>query len=610
MLGSEKLSAQATRPSISKDGNSNDSSDAQIETPKEKAYVNYYQMEDLNQKFEFKDTTLNNFEIYAPHRSMQNGALILGNLGSSAQAILYKERNSLFTDMGFHQYDIYSLEKQKFKFYELNRAHNDLYFSPLSGQQDFMVHAKFSRNLADNINLSIDFERIKQEGFYKNQETKLTRFGIGLSKKSDNHQLYALFIANNFNELHNGGATLDIDSAYVDPIFRTDRTAIATFTDDANSRHQYFSYSIDNFWKLKMSSVQLHQSTRLEQGYFRFSDDDTDSPEDSTLYKSYLTKDRGIRAVNRFSRWSNTLDFALKFRSLKLILGLDYRYLKFQNSLNTNNIHDLGLFADIKFVHNKLGDIHSRAEIGVGENIGNFLIAADLKLNLTKSILLYADFATNRYDASLNQKQFVVTEQMVFNNDFNKITEANIEAGLKFKKLNLNLSAKSGIIDNAIAYNNEALPYQSNASIEYIQFNIKHNFFWRFFGFENEFNYQSFSNNVYRLPTIYSRHNLFLQTRLFKRRLLSRLGIQYYNIQNDGSLAFMPVNGAFYPGSKDLDYNPITEVYAIFQVEKFRIFFRIDNFADMLKPKVYYQIVNHPQFDSNFRMGVRWILSD
>ena len=598
----------ANIPSSARSGNGGNETP---ETPKEKAFVNYYTLDDLNDVQPFSDTTLNGFEIFAPHRTFENGALNLGNLGSSAYEIRYRERDHIFTELGFNQYNIYRLELEDFPFYDLNRPHNDLYFSPQSGQENFMVKAKFSRNFADNVNFSLDYERIKQEGFYTNQGTKMTRFGFGISRKTDKHELYINFIANNMNESFNGGISENIDSLdATSPIYRDQRTSLDSYITDADGRHQYFSYSILNRWNKSRLPFALEHLMRLEHGYFRFSDEDTDSSNDSLIYKSYLSNDRGLRMLNKFVRFRNAIHTEFDLGILRLKAGLDYRYLKFDDSQNTNNIHDLSLTGDVLLDISNAIKLRGDVAIGVGENAGNLALNARADFDVGQHFGLYAGLNSIRYDAALREASLVVTDNYIYQNDFGKIESLVLNAGFRMKKLNLELKATTGLINNAIAYNQDALPYQLSEGLEYFQFTVKHQLRWLFLGLDNEIMYQSFSSNVYNLPDIYSRHNLFLQTRLFKKRLLTRLGVQLYNIRYQGALAFMPVNGVFYPTSEEMPYYPISEMYINCQVDKFRIFFRFENFSDMLQPEVHYQIRDYPQFDARFRMGVRWIFSD
>ena len=587
------------------------SSSQQPEIPKEKAYVNYYTISEKDINRPFIDTSLSGFETYLPHREWERSAFNLGNPGSSAYRIEYQTRGNVFTDIGFNQYDIYRLELEDFRFFDLNRAYNDLYFSPQSGQQNFIAKAKFSRNLDDGINLAIDFERIKQEGFYTSQDSKMTRFGFGLSKRSKHHELYLIMIANNFNEVHNGGISDDINSdEYSHPDFRNQRTSINTFLEDANGRHQYFSYSMENIWKPANGNFTINNLTRIEHGYYRYSHEFKNSVYDSSVYINHLTDDRGIRMLNRFNRYANDLDLRFKHKSLDLSAGLDYKLLQYDNSVDSESFHDLAITGSLNFRPKKLGELNARTEIGIAENAGNFLLEALLRINITNAIQFTAGFETSRYDPYVFQRELYLSDQLAYSNSFSKINEAQLRGVLEFEKLNLLLAIRSGIIDNAISYDDTALPIQNDGSVEYIQAEIRHRFFWKFIGLENEVLYQNFYDNIYRLPELYSRHNLFLQARLFKKRLLGRLGVQYYNILYDGSLSYMPVTGIFYPDSSEREYFPISDVYMNFKVDKFRIFFRYDNFFDLIQKKVHSQITNHPQFDAKFRMGVRWIFSD
>jgi len=584
----------------------------QIEVPKVKPVIKTFKLNKKKNKTILKDTSLNGFEIYAPQRQFEKGALTLGNLGSSAIQIAFQERNNIYTDIGYHQYDIYRIEQNTLPFYELNRPYNELYFSPQSGQQNFQVGAKFSRNLDDGMNIAIDYNRIKQEGFYSEQETKATSFGISLNRITEKHEFYFSFLANNFNELHNGGVTEDVDSLdRISSIYRNQRSSIGTHLDDASSRHQYFSYAADNFWKTKSQKLGLHHHIRLENGYYRYSDEDVDSEEDISIYRSYLSNDRGLRVVNKFRRLSNDIDFGFTHKGISLDIGASYRYLMLDNGLEKNHIHDASINASAGLSLRKIGELKADASLAIGENVGNFSLDAQLNLKLGALGNFVGTFHSARFDAFFIQENFVVTAERVIDNSFSKINELSVRGLLDLDKLNLELSAKIGLQDKPVFYNFRALPQQLDGSINYAQLVAKHTLFWKFIGLDNEILYQSFNDNIFQLPRLFSRHNLYLQNNFFKKKLKARLGIIYYNIDYNGSgLSFMPVNGAFYPSSEETGYYPESEVYITAQIKNFRLFFRYDNFSDLLLPEVNYQIQNYPQFDNQFRMGVRWIFFD
>ena len=580
----------------------------------EPAYVNYFFLDDLDKNYTFKDTSLNDFEIYAPHRTFENAALNIGNIGSSAQRVEYQHNTNIFTDIGYHQYDIYSLPLVDFKFYNLNRPYNDLYFSPGGGQQNFQVKAKFSRNFANNLNFVLDFERIKQDGIYTDQNTKDTAFGLGFWKSSDsgNHDLFIRFTANNFNESHNGGLDIDLnnDPTYSTAFYRNQRASIPTRISGGQARLQHFTYSLDNFFLIKNKTIKVHQHSSVEHGFYRYGDDNTSTSNDSIVYQSYRVSTEGLRLVNRFVRINNSVSLGLNLSNFDLDVGLTYKLLRFDDTNNTNTFNDLALTGKLKYDLRNIGTLTAHSALAIGENTGNFLIDAQLKFNFIKNFDITGFLSFSRYDPSLIQRSVVVNNIEVFNNNFGKINSVSVGGQIEAKKLGLNLKFLSGILDNPIAYGLNALPYQKDGSTEYIQLSIQSKLKFWIFGLENKLLYQSFTDNVFQLPEVFSIHNVYLQTRLFKKRLLGRVGLLYYNTYMDQSLSFMPLNGQFYPSENSLEYYPNSEFYATFQVDAFRIFLRYDNFTDMFRRRVYYNINNHPQFDSKFRMGVRWIISD
>lgn len=577
--------------------------------------VNYFYLSNLEEITPFSDTTLNDFEIYAKHRTFENAAINLGNYGSALQKIAYENTSDIYTDMGYHQYDLYKINADKLRFYKTNKAFNDLYFSPVGGQQNFEVKAKFTNNFQNDINLSIDLERIKQGGFYNNQDTKGTRFGIGLWKqgKEKKHNLFISFLANNFNEVHNGGVdTTGFDIDNVLPEIRGDRTTVPTLLNGNGgiTRHQHFTYSVDNFWSILSDKFKVHHRLLFENGFYRFGDDNVATENDSLVYLSYITDTRGIRAINKFSALNNVFDVGWKTTSFNITIGLKYRLLSFNNSIASQTFNDIGLNCHIDYKLGNLSRLIGYGELGVGENAGNLQIKGDLTITPIKGIELIGKINLLRNDPSLLSRNFYTTQNLVYQNDFVKTNTFEFEGLLNINKLGLSFGFKSGLLDNPIFVNDSAIPQQLNGNTSYIQLKANHQFFWKFIGIDNALLIQKFDNNIYNLPHLYSQHNAYLQSRIFKKRLLARLGILFYNTRRDNNVKFQPVNGLFYPTQDEVEYFPYSELYATFQVDNFRIFFRFDNFTDRFDSKVHYQVYNYPQFDSKFRMGIRWIIYD
>jgi len=328
------------------------------------------------------------------------------------------------------------------------------------------------------------------------------------------------------------------------------------------------------------------------------------------VYLSFLNDARGIRVFNSFTKVSNQIDVGLDIKNFDLTIGLKYKLLKFNNTLDTELRNDLGVFGKLKFDIKEISTLIGFAELGIGENAGNFQLKGNLLIKPLRSIHINAFANILRYDPSIIQNSLVSTEQFVFQNDFSKVNSVLLGGNINFKGLGVSLEANTGIIDNAIYNNAQSLPSQLNGSTEYFQAIVKQKLFWKFIGIENSAIYQTFTDNIYQLPKVYSQHNIYLQSRLFKNRLKAKVGVLFYNTQLDGFLKFQPANGGFYPSTDEIEEFPYAELYGVFQVDVFRIFFRYNNVIDAFRKEVHYHIVGHPQFDARFRMGVRWIISD
>lgn len=521
--------------------------------------LRYFTIADLESKFPRKDTLLNDFEKYASVRSFRKGALTLGNLGSSHLNIFYNPKENILTDPGFHQYDNYKLQLEDFKFYELGQAYNNLFFSPVGGQSRFQVEAEFARNFANNVHVTLDLSRISQEGFYREQNTKSTSFGLGIWKNNEakNHQLFLTLIGNNHNEQHNGG----IITPSLPPRFRSTENSFLT---DANTRHQHFTYSLDNFFQLKSGTYSAHHQIRVDQGYFRYGDDDTANIQDS-LYNNYLTDPKGVRYFLGFNRFMNTLDIGLNTKYIDLTLGLKYHYSRFRSDAGLSQIHDLFAFSKIKLELGSQLDLNGLLEIGAGENVGNLKLNGLLEYKPFKSFKFSSYLKILRYDPALVNEEVSISFVPVITNDFAKINEVFLGGNILWEKINLELEFNSGLIDKPVFYNQMAEPEQLDGTTEYYQAILNHKLHWKFIGIENAVLFQKFTDNVYHLPETYSVHNLYLEKRLFKKNLLARIGILYYNIHYDGGLGFLPITGSFYQTEKALLDYPYTELYTNFK---------------------------------------------
>ena len=164
------------------------------------------------------------------------------------------------------------------------------------------------------------------------------------------------------------------------------------------------------------------------------------------------------------------------------------------------------------------------------------------------------------------------------------------------------------LITNALFYDLAGSPTQLDEIFSATSLSLSNEFRVGKFGMENYLLFQIFSDNVYKLPTFHSKHNVHIQGYLFKRALFARLGAEVRLTPSYEGANFNPVIGSFYQSDQTLDFYPMTDLYFTGKIQKFRFFLRFENVVNIFGDNVQFQVVNYPQFDFKTRFGVSWLL--
>lgn len=241
--------------------------------PKDSLLIFYYSIDNPNQEFPYQDTLLDNYlHQFDPARSRTFDYGSLGYMGSALQPLIYTPRLRSGFDIGLHQYDLYKIEANDLRFYNLKTAYSDFYFTQGGAQDDIQLKAKFSRNFANNINLSIDYHRISQFGttdpiayFYQNQRARHTALAGGIAFHNNENTYRGFFtFANNIHEQEdNGGIESEEDFLNQESGFSS-TLSIPVWLDDAATRHgeweisytQYYIYNPQQRKELKKRKAE------------------------------------------------------------------------------------------------------------------------------------------------------------------------------------------------------------------------------------------------------------------------------------------------------------------------------------------------------------------
>lgn len=574
---------------------------------------------------DFVDTTLDNTLTYAePARSFREPRANLGTIASASHALMYSPTKTTRFHSGYREYEPYNVTIDQFKYYKTNRAISDLYFSSIANQENLSIKTDFTRNFNDGVQLSVNYSRFSNRGFYTTQRARTTNLGVGLWYQSptDKYNLFVTYASNVNTEEQNGGITTDT-------IFGTDfdnfRTSIPVFLTsrvddeaDANTRHQQRSIRASNFYKLASPdstnwNLQLQYDLEYSWNYWNYDDVTTNTTTDTALYQEYLVDPRGARTYIK----DNYLSQAAYIHGIgpngyQGKIGLQYDNHNVSQARRDSTINDLSLRFDASIPFVKSLQLFTNGSLGLGSNAGSFDLDGYVNLNVKDWATLRGGAGLFRRSIELVEDEFWVNDVKIFDNDFSKPFGSTLFGTLTIPKLKSKISLSQNLENNPIMWGADAQPYQFDGIFSSTRLSADIHLSLGGWHLENYIHYQLLSEDIIDLPSLVSTHRLYWDGNIFQNNMNLRVGIQTRVVPEYTAQRFMPVIGRFHEGISPLEYYPDTDFFLAFRVESMRIFFQLQNIADYFNGDtgIDYQVENYPQYDVKLRYGVRWILFD
>ena len=578
----------------------------------------YFTLQDVTDIREFGDTTLDQSLTYSdPARDPSKPMANLGTVASASHPLLYTPSQVTGFHSGFHEYEAYNFTIDGFKYFKTNRAISDLYFSSIANQENLSIKTDFTRNFDDGIQLSINYQRFSNIGFYSNQRARTTNFGTGIWYQSptDQYNLFFTFVSNVNTEEQNGGITTD---ALFGTEFAEFRTAIPTNLTDANTRYQQRGIRASNYFKLASPdstnwNLQIQYDLEYDWNYWNYDDVLTNSITDTTLYGEYLTDPRGARTYIT----DNNLSQAAYIHGIgpngyQGKIGLQYDRHKVKQANRDSTINDLSLKYDVSIPFVKSLQLYSKGSIGLGANAGSFDVDGYVNLKVKEWATLKGGTSIFRRSIELVEDQFWINDVKIFDNDFSKPFGSTLYGMLNIPKFKTKISLKQTLENNPILWGANALPYQLDGLLSTTQLNAEIQLSWRGWHIDNYLQYQILSEDVIDLPKYMSTHKFYWDGDVFSKNMNLRIGVQTRLVPEYTAQRFMPVIGRFHEGVDPLEFYPDTDFFVSFKVQSFRMFFQLQNITDFWdgEKDIDYQVEYHPQYDVKLRYGVRWVLFD
>ena len=596
----------------------------------------------------FADTLITDYlHQHDPTRQRQWDYMHLGISGSAAQPIVYQPLLRRGFDLGWHQYDLYLKSADDIPFYRHETAFTNVGYSQLGEQNNSFFTLQFSRNFGPGFNFSIDYQRLSERGtttLFNRQSLRNTTLGLNFWFKGKNgrYNAYLTLVNNKLERNENGG--LVKDTLTLGGTFATPAQA-EVFLEAARSRYQheevqftqYFQLnrfgsktdtvsqdSLDNLPTVAVAGKQIYQvahTISYQNIFSRYNDDNTNL---ATFYKNFNTDPRGIRnfvghqkVENQFRlltyRSQGPLVGRTRQESGLLELGLVHAYHRIELEAKDSSLNEVFAIGRWDLQPVPLVDLRLNAKLGLLGNIGDYQASGEIDFKLGKLGFLKGKATNQLYSPSLIQREFWVTQQRVWNNDFKKTLESNLQASLNIERFDVEVGAAYHLINNLIYFDTIGYARQTGRAVSILQLFLKKNFvFWRIH-LDNQVVLQTASEDIVRLPQFFGKHSLYFEGRLF-RVLNSRIGVDVR--YQAGYLAdyYLPLTGQFQVQDKRMvDFYPAADVFGSFQITKFRAFFKLENVTRFIYPQnqLFYQTSFYPMPPSSgFRLGIRWFFVD
>lgn len=604
-------------------GNTNTGTRQEQSTQRKEAIIDsinvfYYTLDNIDKLDTFKAPVLPKyFQQYDPARQRDFDYGTLGNVGSSAYPMAFKVDFNMERDIGFHQYDLYKKKKEDLRFFDVKTPLAIVNASIGESQNDLIAGAFFTRSFKNNVNWVIDYDRISQNGLYNNQAAKQTSLASTFAYKPENSRisLFISFAVNNAVEQINGGVVnlLQLE----DPDFAL-RPSVSVETTDAESRLQQSEISFNAFYNLMPDSLEsdfqnyIQYETNYDSYFFRFSDEGVTS--DSAFYGIFYTDPRGIRHYQEGYNLKNSASFVSAYGNI-------YRFKTgISHSINRISLSDTNVNFQDLFVHfNGQVNIGKRLSIG-GEafyglfNAANtFGVNALANLSLTKKSGFNFGFRNMRTRPTILEEVLVMNESELWKNDFAYPITQTLSTEFYHKKYKFKAGFKLNTIFNHIYYNEEALPVQLDnvyaISLLYLGKDIR--FKWLLL--ENFLFLQNQSQYVHNVPTAFTKNSIAFQGYVFQKQMLLKAGLDFRYIVFNYLPEYAPVTGQFYLNNtvENSIYNspfPLIDAQITFKVSTLTAFVKYENLLSLITSDLEFLVIDYPQYDPRFRLGITWNL--
>jgi Putative porin len=652
------LMAQGRPPGVGGDPNNQSAFPTDtLDTPEEEeldtANIAFFFPNNPGVIFPEKDSLLdNNFQQYDLSRRRRLDYFNLGSLTSAAYPSVYQPILRSGLDIGLHQFDIYQLKNSDIRFYHQTKPFTDVYYSG-NEQTNAQIEAKYGRNFANGLNLSIDYKRVTNFGITDNAVPVIQRtvndtnqewlyqglprgrtvaFGVGFWLHKEKYDGYLTFTSNLVSQFDKGGITGD-------SVFRktTPTLTLTPRLSGAFTRHEKYEIYYLHYLKLNRNdslgtkrAYLVSHDIKYKSAFYHTGDpfgakSSEPKPEqsDSIFYGSFITDPRGIRFLLKEKQIENSFNISTTRARISkdstktasgqsdwIEVGITHSFHTVDDEVIQRNFNNIILRGRFNFTPNDNLKVETGAQFNIlGYNVGDYRLNGEAFFNLENIGSLKLKAISQLYEPTWLQSNLTLTQKPFWTNDFSKTLETHLSGTLAIPRIGLEGTVAYTLLNNYIYFDKNAKAQQANAPLSILQLIVNQNITLAKFHLDNTVAIQKPTETFLRLPTFYTKNSLYWEGKIFKKVMLTRIGADVRYNSTWSAPSYMPLTGQFFTQENgDVRAYPSLDVFLSFKVSSFRFFAKMENVIGSFGTDVYSQLYGYPVPDRSFRFGIRWQL--
>jgi len=555
-----------------------------------------------------------------------------GLLASPSFDLVYQPKLLGGFRIGLDQFSRYQLRRGDIKYYQIrdNRPYTDLYYSQIN-QKNNLIRAEFAHKLNHNFYFALHYNLSNQTGFFKHQRVRNQNVGFTLrilSNKSQYHG-YLNVMTNAIKHENNGGVTVDSLVGFGEDFLPT----LDVKSESANTRYNLTELSYTHFlYNNRVDSIGAKTAAtnewnhRITYQFNRYKFFDGSPPGDGSLYGLAAVNPRGVRQFIRHQLLENEIGFrqaiggSLTAAPLWIKAYAKHSWNAVYQEPITFDIHNIsvGLIAQ----NNPQFKLKYRVEgqMTWAERQLDFFVKGRVGYDAGKFGYLEGKVLFQRYQSSLIDRQLYVSWDNVWDNNltFDQVQELNFGGSYTFKfdkkKIGFNIKAEvlNHTLTNWIYYDSIGVK-QAPESVNILQLKAKGDFkFWKIH-LDNEVVWQPVlaGSKYFRVPQFLFKHNLYIQSYVFKRAMLAKVGVSFAYQTPYNADGYAPLTGKFFVQNRlTTAMDPRLDAYVSFRIWQFRFFIRAENLLYFAYERNYFTAYRHPITNFVVRFGISWRLFD